>query len=860
MRYFIFSAVLVLALGSSCFADDFTSNWSDSPDRFWAGPDYWANRLQDWQIIKGRLECVVASQRYPLRTVHLLTARLEAALSDLNLSVRTGLIKNGDSVSPQAATGFLLGAGTGIDYRAAAVIHCSYGPNAGLFAGVDATGRLFIQDLSLASFVGKAKNKKLNLDKTFLAHGQKNIANLDDIEFSIEAKYTGKDYSLTLTCSDFKNGTLLDRVILDNIPAQRLIGNCALISHPGTGKNPGRFWFRNWKLSGAKLKKHDNRHCGPIICTQHTLSNGILKMTAQLLPLADTDSKTVSLQTKDPSGNWKTISNAPVIVPGYTATFRLENWDASKDTPYKVVYDLVVGKNKTRQYDWPGTVRRDPAGKSRITVAAFTGNHNMARGLESGVYTWTDASLWFPHNDLVTNITKHQPDVLFFSGDQVYESASPTRPDISSLNNLQLDYLYKWYLWCWAFGDLAKDIPCICLPDDHDVYQGNLWGQSGRPAKNQGLGGYVRDPEFVKMVERTQTSHLPDPYDPTPVQQGIGVYYSSMNYGDVSFAIIEDRKFKIGKESEQANSQDPTQMTLLGDRQLKFLADWGGDWSGGALMKSVLSQTVFACVHTGRGPDGSTNRAQPSVDYDSNGWPSGGRNRALQQIRKGFAFHIAGDQHLATIVHHGIEEHNDAGYSFCVPSIANYFPRSWRATAPGGHHIEGMPDYAGEFKDGFGNYITVCAAANPGYRSGVEPAILHDKSPGYGIVHFNKGDRTIEMQCWPRYADPADPQNGSQYPGWPKTISMFDNYGRKALAYLPKIVVKGTTDPVVQVIDQLYGDIVYTVRIKGTEFTPKVFRDGLYTIKVSQPDKGLVKILPNVDTATSGGSTLNVSF
>ncbi|MBA7620561.1 hypothetical protein ES703_27912 [subsurface metagenome] len=107
----------------------------------------------------------------------------------------------------------------------------------------------------------------------------------------------------------------------------------------------------------------------------------------------------------------------------------------------------------------------------------------------------------------------HQPDLLFFSGDQVYEGASPTRPDLS---NIKLDYLYKWYLWCWAFRDLARDIPCIAIPDDHDVYQGNLWGAGGRKTDQDNRGGYVHSAEFVKLVERTQASHLPDPYDPTP--------------------------------------------------------------------------------------------------------------------------------------------------------------------------------------------------------------------------------------------------------------------------------------------------------------------------------------------------------
>ena len=35
------------------------------------------------------------------------------------------------------------------------------------------------------------------------------------------------------------------------------------------------------------------------------------------------------------------------------------------------------------------------------------------------------------------------------------------------------------------------------------------------------------------MVERTQTAHLPDPVDPTPVDQGIGVYFTELVWGRV---------------------------------------------------------------------------------------------------------------------------------------------------------------------------------------------------------------------------------------------------------------------------------------------------------------------------------------
>ncbi|MCK4775957.1 MAG: alkaline phosphatase D family protein, partial [Candidatus Krumholzibacteria bacterium] len=396
------------------------------------------------------------------------------------------------------------------------------------------------------------------------------------------------------------------------------------------------------------------------------------------------------------------------------------------------------------KYFWCGIVRREPINKETITVAGFTGNHNARRfGVDHGWFDWTPEGVWFPHNDLVGHVKTHEPDLLFFSGDQVYESSSPTTVEKKPEEKAKLDYLYKWYLWCWAFGDLCRDIPVVTIPDDHDVFQGNIWGAGGRSTDHQDNGGYVMPPSFVKMVERTQTSHLPDPYDPTPIEQGIGVYYCSMNYGGVSFAIIEDRKFKEpevikkpnGKKIKVKNSK------LLGDRQLKFLRDWAADWSDGVWMKSLLSQTIFALVGTAsttpRPKYGGYLPLPPDVyppdkfrkDVDSNAFPPAGRDKALREMRRGFAFHLAGDTHLGSITHYGVDDFNDAGYALCVPSIANFYPRRWYPPTPGANRKPGAPKYSGEFTDLYGNKMTVHAASNPVF-SGRKPIDLYNRAPG----------------------------------------------------------------------------------------------------------------------------------
>ena len=58
----------------------------------------------------------------------------------------------------------------------------------------------------------------------------------------------------------------------------------------------------------------------------------------------------------------------------------------------------------------------------------------------------------------------------------------------------------------------------------------------------------------------------------------------------------------------------------------------------------------------------------------------------------------------------------------------------------------------------------------------------------------------------------------------------------------------------VQVVDETTGEVVYTLRIRGREFSPKVFRAGTYTLRVGEGAqrkefKGVVS-QPEPDTST----------
>ena len=60
---------------------------------------------------------------------------------------------------------------------------------------------------------------------------------------------------------------------------------------------------------------------------------------------------------------------------------------------------------------------------------------------------------------------------------------------------------------------------------------------------------------------------------------------------------------------------------------------------------------------------------------------------------------------------------------------------------------------------------------------------------------------------------------------------MDDNDGRKPAAWLPELVITGTPNAVVQMVEEKTGEILYTVRTPGARWQPPVFAPGKYTVR-----------------------------
>ena len=88
-------------------------------------------------------------------------------------------------------------------------------------------------------------------------------------------------------------------------------------------------------------------------------------------------------------------------------------------------------------------MRKDPREKETIVVAAFTGNNDLG----------------FPHADVVRNVSHHRPDILAYTGDNIYERVGEYGIQREPVDAAILDYLRKWYIFGWEYRESIEGDP-----------------------------------------------------------------------------------------------------------------------------------------------------------------------------------------------------------------------------------------------------------------------------------------------------------------------------------------------------------------------------------------------------------------
>lgn len=729
-------------------------SWSRAHDRVWLGGEYWANPMEDWRIVEGAAECQSSEGG---RNIHLITHQLTDPASGFETSVTIRQVEKG---TQDGGAGFGLGIKSELnEYRSNAFA------GGGLTAGIS-NGTLVLGSQSVPT----------RLDPQAQA-----------ITLKLQGEKSGNQVKLTLQASAGQDSQSLSATFA----ADELEGNVAVFNNFARNLKKGqgsRYRFSDWTATGAGFTVNAERKFGPILWSMYSLSDSrsdegfVMKISALTGPLGERDNQDVELHIKK-DGTWQSLGTAALDTDAWTATFRIAHWNEKLDTPFRLVYREQHTDGSSTESEWTGRIRANPMGRP-VRMAAMTCQNDYG----------------FPYEPVVENLKRLDPDLLYFSGDQLYENhggfgliRDPAVPAI-------LNYLRKYYEFGWAFRDALRNAPTLCIPDDHDVFQGNIWGEGGAKMKNiddgtSSKGGYREPARMVNVVHKTNCAHHPDFYNATPVKQGITVFYGDMVYGGVSFAILADRQFKSGPERVETGSGradhvtdanvdtlhlDKPGLILLGDRQEAFLKKWCADWRGHT-MKVVLSQTVFAGVATHHGAyDGYL-----KADLDSGGWPQTPRNNAIRILREGMPLHINGDQHLSSLVQYGVDQQRDSCWSFCTPAIAAGYPRWWRPDEMGMPHQRrpkhGLPN-TGEFLDGFGNKIYVYAVGNPEVgRDKNRYRKAHEKGSGLGFVTIDTQAKTYHVEAFRFLIDATDGNPENQFPGWPLTIHQVENRGQNRL-------------------------------------------------------------------------------
>ena len=734
----------------------FRDSWGNSHDRVWLGADVWANPMEDWRIVDGAAECQTSGGN---RNVHLLTHQLTNPREGFTISVG---VQRVEVAKTDGGAGFRIGVRSDInEYRS----NCF------------ATGGIAAGIVDGALLLGRTRTR---LDR---------LPERPTCQLRLTGRPAGDRYELLLEAAD-EAGNVLGTA-RQRVSPEQILGNVALVNNfdPKLKKGAGaRYRFSDWQAEGKAFTVSLDHKFGPILWSMYSLSDSrsedgfVLKLSALTGPLGEEDTKDVELYVRA-GADWKSLGSATLDGDAWTAQFRIPNWDETKPTPTMLVYRQLNRSGSVTESTYTGTIKANPVGRP-LRMAAMTCQKDYA----------------FPYEPVANNVVKLDPDLLYFSGDQLYENhggfgliREPAEPAI-------LNYLRKFYMFGWAFGEAMRHRPTVCIPDDHDVFQGNIWGEGGAPMRGitkgaSSKGGYREPARMVNVVHRTCAGHHPDLPDQKPCKQGISVYFGDLVYGGVSFAILGDRQFKSGPERVDTgpgradhvadpdfdtSTLDQPGLELLGERQEAFLKDWVGDWRGHT-MKVVLSQTVFAGVATHHGGKNGFLKA----DLDSGGWPQSPRNHAIRILRPGMPLHINGDQHLTTLCQYGVERQRDSHWSFCTPAIAAGYPRWWRPDEIGMPH-ENRPAHGlantGEFVDGLGNRVYVYAVGNP--EVGTEKnryQLAHQKASGFGLVTIDTEEKTYLIEAFRFLIDPTDGSPDNQFPGWPVTLQQKENRGENLL-------------------------------------------------------------------------------
>lgn len=748
-------------------------DWDSIPNQTWLGYSFWCNSYLDWKVEDHRLV------GYPYyknqRTAHISSYSIDSLTNWLDVKAKIGFFDE----KLQGVAGFLIGAGDqSLNHNSILMMHNNTPNTFGLKYLVSTKGELLLLEHSSDSIIYRTQLGDSLKPYLFSPNG---------VDLSISFKTENNQLTTYLKVKGTSTIQFSDTIYL---PKSYLSSGTIAITYDSQRAFSKFMWMDNLKLHSNHLNYSGKKQTNLILSSFYTTQDDSLFITFQLQPFSIQSSDQFVFSITDRKEEITEYSNYQYDTLTYQIRYRISIKDIGKNCTYGLRYR---GKQVLHSDFYNGKIKQARKRKNKLKIMAL--NCNGFPFMHEGPFDYTH--LWYPYEQIQKGFNLHQPELLVFLGDQFYESR-PSMP-ITKEPFCYLDYLYKWNLYCLQFRDLTANTPTIILTDDHDVFQGNLWGKGGIPAKDssttrlqsyyennydtwqQDNGGYFMPSQFLKMAITSQTSHLPHPYKKDtllPLN-----YYTSLTYGKFDFALMEDKKFKSapseinhpvfnGKplsDSLTIEQLDSSAFQLLGNDQLQFLNEFLSRKN--KTLKIILTQSAYAALTTIDSSSHPLHDLPANIhghhklnrDMDANGWPRNGRNKAMNVIGNHPVLVLAGDQHMGSVVQL-YDSANNATTFFTVPAIANTWPRTWM---PMDTTSSNYP--LGEYTDGFGNKMNVIAVANPIVQEYV-PNDINSKSPGFGIIELNYFWKTAKLHAYPLYFDQLEEKQEYHY--WPIKIKV----------------------------------------------------------------------------------------
>ena len=294
MRFLYLLAFSFLIAACSAPENAIEIQFADSPDRTWIGPQFYANRMLDWELRDGRLQSIEGRSAKPMRTVHLLTRYLKEEEGSLHMSVVTGPVHTPDMATDSTWSGFLIGAGgSEVDYKISALVHHWPAPGGGLFAGIDGTGHIIVRDNENPDAIRRARadftTKTWPLIEPDISEGKVSV--LSQVGIRVMATPNDGTYSMVVEAFDPSTDEVQSHAVYTGLDPKYFSGSLAIVSHRSPSSEGAGYWFDHWNIEGSKVAKDESRAFGPVMGVQYTVSGGVLKMTAQMGPLGADDAK-----------------------------------------------------------------------------------------------------------------------------------------------------------------------------------------------------------------------------------------------------------------------------------------------------------------------------------------------------------------------------------------------------------------------------------------------------------------------------------------------------------------------------------------------------------------------------------------